>query len=511
MAIAEIGQLHSRYVRLSDKFKALWTYNQFATSVYKNLLRLPLPYSIDFPAIYDSIRRVSDVIQSTAGNKAVPMIEQSERDLQRSTVPLLEADQLITPPNLRRFLDSLKRKDDKKVIFFLIKFYLYADAVEGDQRDKLDFLFTRIGEDYFEARGEYWAKDPGELRRQMESLLSARPIPHYEPKEISGMVNAFRKLKADIHAAESFEKLTERGLVDDSRTLKQKIGDQYFHPDVLLAIIDCNVTARTHFLRFYTDEERQIVEDSQRLLDNEEALARGFGESNPGLMQEISRFRQLKQEFEESRAHFNVKHNLVGQLRASMNNILAQLDRVVPAPAEEMTEATLVEMHRSDTIRRKFGEDPLLHAYLLRMFSTFEAMDPALGEEKMVVAPEAQEMRLEPWEAGTYLRLFYEKSVDPQHEELLLLFLRAAALRLKIGEEATFLAAFPPQKAIEGTLLRKVKESLDRANTYDQQFVDYLHDEINYSNATNLHQLYRSRFRLLRVFSGLWLIYDHFT
>jgi hypothetical protein len=100
---------------------------------------------------------------------------------------------------------------------------------------------------------------------------------------------------------------------------------------------------------------------------------------------------------------------------------------------------------------------------------------------------------------------------EAEDDDLLQLYLRSAALRMKIAEEASFLAAFPPQKPVQGMLLRKVKESLDRANTYDQHFVALLHDEIHYSSSTNLHRLYRSRFRLLRVFSGLWLIYDHFT
>jgi hypothetical protein len=512
MAITEIGQLHSRYVRLSDKFRALWTYNQFAAGVYKNVLRFPLPYSIDFPGTYDQIRRASDVIQSASAATAIPMMEESERELQRIIASLVEADQLITPPVLRRFLDQLKRKDDKKVIFYLIKFYLYADTVDADQRDKVDFLFTKIGEDYFEARGEYWSKDPSELRKQLESLVAVRPVEFTDTKEIVGLVNAMRTLKGEIQQAETFEQLTESHVLEEGRALKHRMGNYFFHPDVLIAVIDFNVTTRNRFLRFYTEEEQRLIEDSQRLIDNEEAIARGFGESNPALMQEIAAFRQLKHEFEDSRANFNVKHNLIAQLKASMNNILQHLDRVVPAPADQISEERLLEVHRVESVRRVFGEDPLLHDHLMRLYAALEAIDPHVGEERMAAASEATDLRLEPWEAAAYLKLYHNKEREAaESEELLLLYLRAAALRLKIAEEAAFLAAFPPQRPVQGTLLQKVKESLDRANTYDQQFVAMLHDEIHYSNSRNLHRLYRSRFRLLRVFSGLWLIYDHFT
>ncbi|HEY5610859.1 MAG TPA: hypothetical protein VIL97_06615, partial [Thermoanaerobaculia bacterium] len=65
MSVAEIGQLHTRYVRLSEKFKAVWTYNQFATGVFKNFLQAPLPYRIDFQKIYESLKTACDVIQSS--------------------------------------------------------------------------------------------------------------------------------------------------------------------------------------------------------------------------------------------------------------------------------------------------------------------------------------------------------------------------------------------------------------------------------------------------------------
>lgn len=512
MAMTEIGQLHSRYVRLADKFRALWTYNQFAGGVYKNVLHFPLPYDIDFPVIYESIRRASDIIQSASAIAAVPVMEQSERQLQQVIKPLTEADQLITPPVLRRFLDQLKRKDDKKVIFYLIKFYLYADTVDGDQRDKLDFLFTKIGEDFFESRGEYWSKDPGELRKHVESLVAVRPIEFTDSKEIVRLVNAMRSLKTEIQQTESFEHLTSSHLLDDARALKHGMGNYFFHPDVLIAVIDCNVTTRNRFLRYYSDEELRLIEDSQRLVDNEEAIARGFGESNPALMQEIANFRQLKQEFEESRANFNVKHNLIAQLKASMNAILAHLDRVVPAPADQMSEEHLVEQHRLESVRRVFGDDSMLDDYLVRICEALESVDQQLGPEELASAPQANDLRLEPWEAAAYMKLYHSmQREEAEDDDLLQLYLRSAALRMKIAEEASFLAAFPPQKPVQGMLLRKVKESLDRANTYDQHFVALLHDEIHYSSSTNLHRLYRSRFRLLRVFSGLWLIYDHFT
>ena len=90
-----------------------------------------------------------------------------------------------------------------------------------------------------------------------------------------------------------------------------------------------------------------------------------------------------------------------------------------------------------------------------------------------------------------------------------MLYLRAAALRIKVDEEATMLAASTAAGVFaEPELLATAKQSLDCGKELDEQFNDFLHEAVYYSNPKILHQLYRSRFRLLRGFSGLWLIYD---
>jgi hypothetical protein len=86
---------------------------------------------------------------------------------------------------------------------------------------------------------------------------------------------------------------------------------------------------------------------------------------------------------------------------------------------------------------------------------------------------------------------------------------RAGALRIKVDEEATILAtAMAAGVRPEAELLQKAKHSLDLAKELDELFGDFLQEAVYFSNRKILHQLYRSRFRLLRGFSGLWLIFD---
>lgn len=511
MSVAEIGQLHNRYVRLSDKFKAVWTYNQFAAGVFKNLLQQNLPYKLDFQKLYEEIRKAGDLIQSAAAPTVAPMMDRSERELQATFRHLMLADEYITPSILRRFFEKLRKQDDK-IIFQLIKFYIYSSGAL--QRDKLDFLFTRIAEDFVEDRGEYVMRDASELRKTFVGIVSAVPVPFPPPEEIQALANEFRSLREEVLRSPSFDHLTDNNLLIRSRELKARAGDAFLHADVLIAVVECNIATKNRFAALYRDEEHRIMEDARRLIENEQAIARGFGETNPQLLDEMTRFKEFKREFDDSRANSNLKANVISSLKSSMNNILAQLDRGLDqseGEVEELSDTFFLDAQQLDTVQSKFGDDPLLQPYLVRIISVLDSFDPDTSMSRITRSPEAKNLRLEPWEAGAFEKLYWQRGRNQgETDELLLLYLRAAALRLRIDEEARELAELHAGSAPTPSVLDRIKTTLDRSKEFDDTFKEYLQEGI-YSNPKNLHRLFRSRLRLLRAFSGLWLIYDQFA
>ncbi|HVT43586.1 MAG TPA: hypothetical protein VMT00_04275 [Thermoanaerobaculia bacterium] len=511
MSVAEIGQLHRRYVRLSDTFKAFWTFHQFASSAYKNFLQLSLPYNFDFQRLYESIRATSELFQSAAPPPdAAARIERCESDLQKIAAALMAADLAIKPSILRRFFEKLKQQDEK-IVFNLIKFYLYSGRLSGDQRDKIDFLITKIGEEYLEDRGDFRARDSGELKGQFQGLLSIVQV-RADEEDIARVVRQIREIKEQILDAPEFEQLASGNLLERLRSFKHEIGELYFHPDVLLAIVDCNVAAKNRFLRLYREEEQQILADSQRLVTHEEAIRKRLT-SNPELIDEIERFRQFKQEFDESRARSDVKHTVITRLKMSIHAILSEIESELDAAGDGVVfggrSVVLDSAPRADRIEASFGADPLLYDHLARIIGLLDEVDVTGGEEQIASHPSLHPIRLEPWEAGAYLKLFRNAPMEEEEtNDLMLLYLRAAAIRLLIDEQARKLATVPESDDPSPTLLVAIRESLDRAKELDQMFGDSLHEGIYFTDPKVLHRLYRSRFRLLRGFSGLWLIYD---
>ena len=502
MPVAELSVLQARYARLVDRFKSIWAYHQLASGIFRVYLDAPVPYSVEFQALYDSIRAAGSALGNAPVHESHSALEACDFALDRASMTMLSADDRISTSLLRRFFERLKKHDDA-IIEALIKFYLYADEVEDDRRDKLDFFFTRIGEDYVEGRGEYASREPLEFREHVVTLVLAHKRRTPAREEVVAHVNAIRSMRDDIDRAAAFDELTQRNLLKNARTFKHRVGDLYFDPDVLMAIVELNIATKNCFQRLYEPEEAKLVEDSAKLMEHGTAIERNFGDSNPELLEEIARFREYKERFDSLRAQSNVKHDVIAQLKASMNNILAQLDRGLATEhaAEPLPMPFFSEEQQIENVAGRFGrQDPLLR-FLVRIAAAIDTEnEPAL-----------RDLRLEPWETDAYLKLFERRAPEAEEEsdELWMLYLRAAAVRIKVDEEATILAtSMAASVKPENELLAKAKRSLDAAKELDEQFGDFLQEAVYYSNPRILHQLYRSRFRLLRGFSGLWLIYD---
>jgi hypothetical protein len=512
MNAVEAGALQSRYARVSDRFKATWTAHQFASGVFAQYISERLPYELDFTAMYGAVKAIGRTLNSTYPMEATAPLDLLEDQLDQATRELLKADARIGPSLLRRFFDRLKHPDHS-LVECLIRFYFYADSVEGDHRDKVDLLFTRLGEDFHVGRNEFVVREALFLRERIIELVALLRVAAAPRDEVGRLIRALRSIREEIESAARFDELAERNLLKDARTFKHRVGDLYFDPDVLLAIIELNVASKNRFLRLYGGEEQRLVEDTDKLMQHGSAIARNFGATNPALVEEIARFRLLRDQFESLRAQSNVKHELVTRLKASMNSILAQLDQGLD-PEIETTADLPPAFFNVENMAARFGRGEPLLAFVMRIDNAIESADPALTPEELIQLPEARDLRLEPWEAAAYQKLVDRRppEAEEDNEELWLLYLRGASLRMKIDEEATILAtAIATGVKPDADLMSKAKKSLDLAKALDESFGDLLQEAVYYSNRKIHRQLYRSRFRLLRGFSGLWLIYDSVT
>jgi hypothetical protein len=89
------------------------------------------------------------------------------------------------------------------------------------------------------------------------------------------------------------------------------------------------------------------------------------------------------------------------------------------------------------------------------------------------------------------------------------LLLHAAALRVRLDEEAREIDRLQRRGSERlGDLLERATQSLQRAAEVERRFQWFIDDALYRGDTELLEPLYRSRFRLLRAYSGLWLIHN---
>src|SRR5262245_22037729 len=143
MSVERIQLLHEDYIRLTERFKALWTFHQFLRGVQKTFFASEPGYALDFTGLYDDVRAVSGAIDTTSPDKVAPRVRELSERLDVFSRKLREADRLISPSYVRRFFEKVQPQDEK-IAFHLLRFYFSQPDLDENVIDKVDFLATVV-------------------------------------------------------------------------------------------------------------------------------------------------------------------------------------------------------------------------------------------------------------------------------------------------------------------------------------------------------------------------------
>ncbi len=152
--------------------------------------------------------------------------------------------------------------------------------------------------------------------------------------------------------------------------------------------------------------------------------------------------------------------------------------------------------------------DALLATSLHKILFGLELVSWEHGIDQASSAKELLHLKLEAWEAATYRKMMEMRGqIGTLPWELQAFFLTSAALRVKMEEELSEIGrlrdAGHADKVLE--VLEQSAQSLERAREVDRRFRWFIDDMLFQGDTELLEQVYRSHFRFLNVFSGLWL------
>ncbi|HEX7579132.1 MAG TPA: hypothetical protein VF580_03965 [Thermoanaerobaculia bacterium] len=520
--IHDLQAPHTAYTRLSDRFKSLWTFHQLLQAVHKGIPGGAPSYTVDFQGIYDQIRNVATVMSSVPPDQALDSIRLLDVHLDAVQQKLANDDARISPRHVRRFFERLQTEDEK-VLLSVLRFYFTLRRLDGEALDKLDFLVTLVGARKAIDDGRSLVRFPQELQKMFGSFLALVKRPPVPEGMVRENVVALSSIRREIESCEKFEELVARQLLEKLRDAKRRLGPAVYSVDVLSAVLETNLAAKNKFRELYETEERRILESSRHLLE---------AEHNPRyrsleLQEEFRRFRLARDTFDQQLASEGVRHRSVQRLAEAIDDLTARLElpsKPGPAPprAPEVETETdplpdpagvldLLEGSGRNASLPGVLRDQLTAEESSKILFSVESMMGGTGSGTAASSKVLAPLRLEPWEVRAVRRILESNGSPAGEAPRDRLFLDAAALRLRIDEEARFLRDPRVDQEPKADMERRLSEAgrcLIRSQELDRTFRQELEEASGVEESERLNELHRSRFRLLRGFSGLWLLHN---
>jgi hypothetical protein len=521
MTAPDSEAISQAYARLSAKFKTLWTFHQFLQGVHRTSLRGSTGPAVSFAPLYEQVKRIKETKGVEPADDTRAAMGRLDVQLDALHATLAEDDRQISPSTMRQFFERVKAGDEE-LLLSILKFYYYANTLSPDEMDKVDFLLTRLGTEPGKG-GEAELKSPAELHKLSDALLSLMERSRVDAAEVQSVVSLLELLRRDLEACERFEDLSNRKTLENIRTLKHRMGNAFYEPEVMNAILSSNVAVKKKFQLLYKVEEKRILTASREVLEKEKDLEHDARFMSPEFREDLERFRKDKDEFEKASRRRGVRPRDVKRLKDSLHRLLARLD---PAAADEFdvgSDSTAGSARRKKDAVSK-GATPLPFRRDAGAGMAWRAETDRLTSEtarrllsSVDLAPSGPPAglpesgpRLEGWEVRSALRILRKEKEGEPAAGRDRLFFNAAALRQKMDEEARKLRDLVGEvgdsTASEHTLAPTVK-CLARAREIDGLFREAL-VAAESEGIEPWNHLTRSRFRHLRAFAGLWLLFD---
>ncbi|MEO8189425.1 MAG: hypothetical protein ABI682_03710 [Acidobacteriota bacterium] len=490
MSVEKIQLLHEDYIRLTERFKALWTFHQFVRGVYKTFFSEDAGYTVDFPALYEDVKTIASRINTGSPESVDPLLKDLNVRLDGVARQLRDVDRKISPSFMRRFFEKV-RPQDEKIAFYLLRFYFSQPDIDEDVIDKVDFLATVAATG--QADPEASATRPrSQIRKFFESLTSSSVWPRMDTAMTPAIVRAFDELASDVASAREFEELLNQRLLENVRTMKRRVANGLSNAEILTAVAWCNLTSRSVFHRLYEREERRLDEATGRITNLERELTRGGDEVAP---EEFQRFRDSRVKFDRQAMDHNVRAQHVLELKTAIGDVLTKFD-ISGLAAEDIDEALeLVEEIEPDG-----GDESFWRPCLDRVLAAVELYDDGVGALRTNVAG-LSHLDLESWELAAARRAVTHGAPGSAADRTLL---RATALRFKAETESEALksaaAAAPPVE-----LVKAARATIARSPLIDEALSETIDSSPRGPEARSWS---RTRFRLLKSTADLWLCLD---
>lgn len=476
--------LERDYIRLTERFKALSAFDQFLQGIHRAFLPR-VGNVVDLDPLYEELKRLS-----AAGRGGAPESPEARLALEAkfddAADQLRAVDIPLSPSLTRRYFEKV-RPSDRRIPFYILRFYASQEQTDENLLDRVDYLATVLA-----AGSPDPAASPqrsrGEIRKIFDAVLLGSAWPRVDDDTAREIARAFDEVAADIGAASELGSLAREGWIESLRNFKRQVSRGLAHAEILTAAALCNLTARATFRRLYEREERILRGVSRRIQEIEQrASSRELEDAAAFRL-----FQESRRELDRQVAEGSIRWRQLLEAREAASEALKTLGGE-EGPGEEAgteTEAALGGL-----------EDPFWGPCLRRVLST-------LGDGGAVQSLEGlrslAQWKLETWETDAARQMIARRPLSRSDHAVL----SAAALRVK-AEGETETTRKHAGSRLPADLLQEAGATLAHATELDRAFAELAGAIQSPSDSgEQIRRWTRTRLRLLHATCALWLALD---
>ena len=467
------------YIRRTERFKALSTFEQFLSGIRRGFLPIQGGTDPDLDKLFGEVKRSS----------SLPPAALAELDgkLDAAAARLRSADIPMSPSLTRRYFEKV-RPSDGRIPFYLLRFYLCQPENDENLLDKVDYLATVVAAGTADPASA-GTRSRDETRKIFDRLLADCAWPQIDGEAAPELARAFDEVAAQIATARAFEELAGEGGIESLRNLKRQLSRGVGHPEILTAAAMCNLTARAVFRKLYDKEERGLREVARRIDDLERRMPKR--DSDEALL--LQRFRESRKELDRQALEGTVRWRQLVEVQRAAADAMKMLTGPEPEGMPAAPMAPVGEVGLEET------RDEFWGPCVKRILTAVEAGDPVKSVQGWRAL---EECRLDEWENDAARRAIARRPLT--RPERVVLFAAALRVKAEAETEATRKCAVggvPPD------LMKEVRATLSHASELDRTFAGFA--VVQGEDATEeVRRWTRTRLRLLHATSGLWLALD---
>ncbi len=521
MSVDQLSELHQRYVDLSDRFKASWTFHQFLQGLAKVFKEAGIqPDEVSFQDIYGDLKSASKDLNTASMDSASDQLDAIEKELDARVEVLAEENTKVTPTLVRQFFGRVKTYDER-ILAQLLRFYIHIREAtwSDDELDKIDFLLTRLGEELQEFGKEPLERNPQRTREVLAGLWQAMSVDDPGQDAVNDIIKEVHTLREAFAQIEGLDQFNELGVIRGYRRLKHGLDELVFHPSVAIEIVDANLFLRRTIETFYRREEQRIAAEYQEVFE----LERGAPGVSTELDGELQSFRGEVESFERSIEQDDVKLDAVARIRERARGLaprlraagaeqiavnesgngeelrLSALDAV-----EEGWENGLPESKPAEPLRIRTAYAALLADPLRQLLKVLENSEWTASPRVVATSVDAQPLRIEAREVLAYRRLHVDAGFETELEQFIV---EAASVRILITSHAEEIIGMVDRiEDMSASIFERSRATCRLAGQFEHRFEYFIQQLVADGALNEARTLQFLRMRLLRDYSGLWLL-----